>query len=207
MVGTIRPVVYRNHHMRNWLIALLFHLLGSTLAAIIVGGLFGMVGQWIGPQIGERGLRIAMVVAPVSLLYSLAELGFIRLPHPQRNRQVPEIWRRKFHPHLVALLYGLELGTGLSTRIVTRTLYVVILGVVAAGNMAFAALAFGFFGLGRGLPVGIIGWRLRSAYTGEQVHPVLERVMAQKERVHLLNAYVLALVGGFCLTGLLSFVR
>ncbi len=207
MVGTIRPVVYRDHHMCNWIMAVSLHLLGSTIAALVVGGIFGVVGQWLVLRISWSSLWIPGLVAPIALLYSLGEAELIDLPHPQLDRQVPQSWYRKFHPHLAALLYGLGLGTGLSTRIITKTLYIVILGIIATGNATNATLTFGLFGLGRGLPVGIIGWRLRLVHSGEQLQPVLEQIMARRDLVHLMNAFLLALVGGYWLAGLLAFIR
>ncbi|MGH2545198.1 MAG: hypothetical protein ACRDIB_20600, partial [Ardenticatenaceae bacterium] len=81
-MGTIRPVVYRDHFIRRWTFALVLHLLGNVLAAAVVGAMFSLVGGWITSSFGGRWLWIPIVVAPIGLLYSLAEVGFIRLPYP-----------------------------------------------------------------------------------------------------------------------------
>ncbi len=206
MVGTIRPVVHRPHSRLNWVFAMMLHFVGNMLGAIVMGSLFGIVGQLIVPGIGGPGLWISAAVAPIALMYSFAEADLIRLPHPQRDRQVPEIWRHKLHPQLTALLYGLALGMGLTTRIITRSLYIVVLGILACGNIVQAALTFSLFGLGRALPVAVIGWQIHSAVTGEQIHPILERIMGYRERVLFLNAFTLAIVGGYWLTGLVRFI-
>lgn len=207
MVGTIRPVVYRKHQMLNWIAALLFHLLGSMLAAMFVGAVIGVAAQWVVPQAGGTGLWLAAVVAPISLLYALSEVGIVRLPRPQINRQVPASWRSLLHPHLVSFLYGLGLGTGFATRIITGTFYVLVIGVFAVGNSIFAMLAFTLFGVGRALPIGLLGWQLRSSYTGEQIHPFLERVVAHMELMHFLNSLAMSFLAGYLLVGLSVLAR
>ncbi len=207
MVGIIRPVVYRDHQLLNWAIALLLHLLGNILGAIVIGVLFGMLGQLLVPRIGGRTLWIPAVLGPLSVLYSLAEIDLVRLPNPQWDQQVPEIWRRKFHPQIASLLYGLALGMGVTTRIITGMVYIVLLGILAWGNLGYAILTFSLCGVGRVLPVVLIGGHLRSFYTGERIQSVLTLVMEQRQRVLLLNSLILAFAGGYWLAGMFSFIR
>ncbi|NIT59520.1 MAG: hypothetical protein GWN00_25870 [Aliifodinibius sp.] len=197
MIGTIRPVVYRDRHLFRWAIAAILHVLGNVVAAITMGFIFGLIGYWLMPYNKGRWALLFGGLGILSMVYALDEIGLLRLPYPQRAEQVPVSWRSLFHPYTTAILYGLGLGAGVTTHIVTAALYVVILGLFLYAHPLYAAVTFGLFGLGRGVSVLVAGWSMRNLRSGEKLNLNVHRLMNQQDRIHMLTGLVLASLGGY----------
>lgn len=127
----------------------------------VVGGALGGAGSMALLWLLASPLRLA---PPVVLVAAMAgcigiavasDLHLLRVP--RSLRQVPQSWLARYGVSRSYLLYGIFLGSiGL-----TFAPYTVILGVAAATSLAqglpmavFTGMAFG---LGRTLPVGVIG--------------------------------------------------
>jgi hypothetical protein len=72
---------------------------------------------------------------------------------PQVRRQVPESWRRRLPVPLAAGLYGVLLGLGFTTFILTFAVWALAGACIAVGDPALGALIGLAFGAGRLLPV------------------------------------------------------
>ena len=72
---------------------------------------------------------------------------------PQIRVQVPERWRRTMPLPLAMLLYGLLLGTGLSSAVPAFAAWGVMVLGVALGNVLLAVVVGSALALGRSLPV------------------------------------------------------
>ena len=72
---------------------------------------------------------------------------------PQVRRQVPESWRRVLPVPLAAGLYGVLLGLGFTTFILTFAVWALAAVSVALGDPALGAVLGLAFGAGRALPV------------------------------------------------------
>lgn len=197
MVGTIRPLVYRDRQLFHWGIAANLHALGNIIAAVALGLGLGLIGQQLVPFSEERWTLLFGGLGVLSLAYALDEVGILRLPHPQRAKQVPASWRALFHPYITALLYGLGLGNGIATRIVTGALYIVLWGLFLYAHPLYAAVTFGLFGLGRGVSVLVVGWSMRSLQSGEEVGRAFQKLVDQQDRAHALAGIVMAIFGGY----------
>lgn len=205
MVGTIRPVVYRDRQLLRWSIAAHLHLLGNVVAATSAGFFVGLIGYLVIPVTLDRRALLLGGLGILSIAYALDETETVHLPYPQRVAQVPASWRAIFHPYVTALLYGLGLGAGINTRIVTGALYVVLGGVFLAASPLYAAMSFGLFGLGRGASVLIAGWYMRNLHSGEELDPELQRFGDRSDLMHMLTGLTLAALGGYwCISLLLS---
>src|SRR5918996_3012723 len=90
MVEPITPVVHGGNR-RKWGIAVAAHTLGAALSAAALGAALAGAGRALGAPWGLPGL---VVVAGVGVLYAARELLGLRVPVPERRRQVPEHWRR-----------------------------------------------------------------------------------------------------------------
>ncbi len=202
MVGTIRPIVYRNRQLLRWGIAATLHLLGNITGAIVVGFVLGLLGYWLIPYSEDRWRLLFSALGTFSIVYALDEMKIIHLPHPQRLKQVPASWRALFHPYISAFLYGGGLGAGIVTRIATSLLYVVLFGLLLYAHPAYAAITFSLFGLGRGGGVFVIGWVIRNLYSGEEFALALQRLVDQQDRIHALTGVILAIFGGYWGMGL-----
>ncbi len=197
MVGTIRPVVYRDRQLLRWGIATILHVLGNVVAAFTFGLIMGLLGHWLIPYSEGRWKLILGGLGILSIAYALDEIRILRLPHPQRAKQVPASWRALFHPYVTATLYGLGLGTGIITQITTGVLYVVLFGLFLYAHPLYSALTFSLFGLGRGASVLVAGWLMRNLHSGEELNPALQGFMNQQAPLHALAGLVLAILGGY----------
>lgn len=92
-------------------------------------------------------------------------------------------------PHLVAWLYGLELGIGFTTFIAVATVYVVATGAMLSGNPVYAALLFACFGAARG---GFLALIVRNIQNLEQSYQISGQMAFVSQQVHVVNGIALA---------------
>lgn len=83
---------------------------------------------------------------------ALSEFGVLKVPRPQRHKQVPAGWRARFPPEIVAGLYGAILGTAVMTPIWFATLYVMLLWMLLSGSVLLSAMIGATYGATRALP-------------------------------------------------------
>jgi hypothetical protein len=133
----------------------------TTLAACatffpgaIVGALFTFGGlSLVGAAIpGEAGWLSYTVAGVVALLAAIAEARGKRIA-PQIRRQLPEHWRRVMPMPVAAALYGILLGLGFTTFVLTFGVWA-LAGISLALGEPATGLAIGFgFGVGRAIPI------------------------------------------------------
>ncbi|MPZ88819.1 MAG: methylamine utilization protein [Nitriliruptorales bacterium] len=128
-----------------------FHLLGLLTGALPTGAALGALGALLG--VARLGPARAALWALLTAAYGLHELALVRMPHPQRSRQVPHHWRRRYAPRRVAFAYGLLLGPGFLVFVRSTAYYLAVLGVVLSGSPGLGALVFGLIALGRSAPL------------------------------------------------------
>ena len=114
---------------------------------ITFGGL-GLLGQ----ALGAGGTGAAAVAAVVAVAAAIGEARGVRIV-PQVRRQVPESWRRVLPVPLAAGLYGVLLGLGFTTFILTFAVWALAAVSVALGDPQLGAVLGLAFGVGRALPV------------------------------------------------------
>ncbi len=148
MVETIGPTGHTGGR-RTTLAALASFVPGALLGGVATFGALAAAGSLL----HGAGGRVAYgVAAAIALLAAVAEARGMRIV-PQIRRQVPEHWRRVMPLPLAAFLYGILLGLGFTT-------FVLSFGVWALAGISFAlgepsaGIAIGLaFGAGRALPV------------------------------------------------------
>jgi hypothetical protein len=127
-----------------------WHALGSILTGAPTGALIGGVGTLTA---GAIPLAWAVGVwALLAVLYGLHELGAIRMPTPMRRRQLPRQLRRSMEPWKVSFLFGTMIGPGFLIFIRSSAYYLLVLGLLLAGNPLLGAALFTIVSLGRCLP-------------------------------------------------------
>ena len=120
---------------------------GALVGGALTFGGFALVGAAVGG--GAVALALAAVLAAVA---AVAELGGVRIA-PQIRRQVPEHWRRVLPLPVAALGYGVLLGLGFTTFVLTFAVPA-LAGISLAVGDPVVGLAVGLaFGAGRALPV------------------------------------------------------
>ena len=120
---------------------------GALAGGVLTFGLLSLLGATLGG--GSIALIAGAVLAGAA---ALAELAGVRIA-PQIRRQVPEHWRRVLPLPLAAAGYGVLLGVGFTTFVLTFAVPALAGIALAVGDPA-AGVALGLaFGAGRALPV------------------------------------------------------
>jgi hypothetical protein len=144
MVETLAPQGYAGR-MRVTAAACATFAVGALAGGAITFGGLALLGQALGAS-------APLVAAAVALAAAIGEARGARIV-PQVRRQVPESWRRRMPVPLAAGLYGVLLGLGFTTFILTFAVWALAGVSVALGDPALG-LAVGLaFGAGRLLPV------------------------------------------------------
>jgi hypothetical protein len=130
----------------------------AALAAFAPGALAGGVVTfatlaWLGDLVHGAGGRVAYAIAAViAILAALAEARGLPIV-PQVRRQLPEHWRRLMPMPVAAFLYGMLLGLGFTTFVLSFGVWALAAISFAVGEPA-AGVAIGLaFGAGRAIPV------------------------------------------------------
>jgi hypothetical protein len=144
MVETLAPDGYAGR-LRTTLLACATFTVGALAGSIVTFGGLAVLGETL-------GAGSAMAAAVVAIAAAGGEARGLRIV-PQVRRQVPESWRRALAVPVAAGLYGVLLGLGFTTFILTFAVWALAGVCVAVGDPALG-LAVGLaFGAGRLLPV------------------------------------------------------
>lgn len=136
-------------------------------ACCLIGGVatFGGVSL-AGAALGLGGGEAAagFLAAAAALVAGALDLRFLPV-RPQVRNQVPESVRRRAPLPVTSALYGLMLGLGFTTYLLTWAMWALIAGCLLIASPA-AGLAIGLaFGAGRALPVIVLAGRYERAST------------------------------------------
>lgn len=125
---------------------------GALAGGVITFGLLAALGELVHGAAGDLSYLIAAALAVCAAVAELRGSPIL----PQLRRQLPEHWRRLMPMPVAAGLYGVLLGLGFTTFVLT-------FGVFALGGIAFAlgdpqiGLAIGLaFGFGRAVPIALV---------------------------------------------------
>jgi hypothetical protein len=139
MVGTVRAA-------RRRALAGASFAGGLAIGAGLTFGALGLAGELLDP--GRWFLIAAAVLAGVA---AIADLAGLRI-RPQLRFQVPEPWRRTMPLPQALFLYGLLLGTGLTTFVPAAAAWALLPLSMAVGFPGAVAVGLSF-ATGRALPV------------------------------------------------------
>jgi hypothetical protein len=154
MVETLAPDGYAGR-LRTTLAACLTFSIGALAGGVVTFGGLALLGDAL-------GAGAPAVAAAVALVAAVGEARGARIL-PQVRRQVPESWRRRMPLPLAAGLYGVLLGLGFTTFILTFAVWALAGVSVALGDPALGVAIGLAFGAGRLLPVVVLAPAARSA--------------------------------------------
>jgi hypothetical protein len=167
MISAINPLSERSRGNRYWLTAAWF-VLGSVLGGVLLGSASGLLAILLRPLAAHRA--VACWIAVLACLVALAadrRLAGFQLPlHP---RQVNELWLTRYRRWLYAAGFGLQIGIGFATYIMTAATYLVVVLAALTGSPALALATGAVFGLVRGLAV-LLSARCRTGAALRQLH-------------------------------------
>jgi len=147
MVETIGPAGHTGGR-RVTLAACATFLPGALAGALVTFAGLAALGSILP---GEGWVRYG-IAAAAALVAAIAEARGARLA-PQIRRQLPEHWRRVMPMPAAAALYGVLLGLGFTTFVLTFGVWA-LAGIALALGEPLAGLAIGLgFGVGRALPI------------------------------------------------------
>jgi MFS family permease len=173
MVSAINPLSERSRGNRYWLTAAWF-VLGSVLGGVVLGTASGLLAFALRPLADQQAA--AVWIAVLACLVALAadrRLAGFRLPlHP---RQVNELWLTSYRRWLYAAGFGLQIGVGFATYIMTAATYLVVVLAALTGSPALALASGTLFGLVRGLAV-LLSARCRTAQALRRLHLRLSKL-------------------------------
>src|SRR4051794_22322916 len=121
--------------------------LGAPLGGVITFGGLAALGALLHGGRAALGVAAAIAIAGAAL-----DAGNVRIV-PQIRRQVPEPWRRVLPLPLAAGLYGVLLGMGFTTFVLSFAVPALAAVSVALGNVGLGIALGVAFGLGRALPI------------------------------------------------------
>ena len=125
----------------------------AFLPGAIAGGLltFGSLAA-LGELLHGAGRASYLVAAGIALLAAFLEARGTRIV-PQIRRQLPEHWRRVMPMPAAAALYGVLLGIGFTTFVLSFGVWALAGVSLALGDFELGLLLGACFGLGRAIPI------------------------------------------------------
>ena len=146
MLSSIHPLGERarNH---SWWITVLSFTIGATLAGAGMGALLGLGGQRLLSAL-DPAILLA-ITAGVVALGGLLDL--LRVKPWGSRRQVNENWIGHFRGWVYGGAFGVQLGAGIFTYVVTWGVYSTLAAELLTASASLGALVGGIFGVGRSL--------------------------------------------------------
>ena len=167
--------------------------LGACAGGIATFALLSSLGSWLST------VAATAVAGLIALSAALAEARGAAIA-PQIRRQVPEHWRRRLPLPFAAWLYGVLLGLGFTTYVLTFAVWALAALVFAVGDPA-AGVAVGLaFGIGRALPIVSIAPFVHRRFGTSALAAIAERP-ALLRRVRVADAAALVLVAAALVVG------
>ena len=170
MLGSITPLGERSRNSR-WSLTLLYFMAGSALGGTTAGTILGAIGSRIHLSPTTATALLVGLVAVGAAVDS--RLIAIRIPSPRR--QVDDAWLRRYRSWVYGLGFGVQLGFGAATTIVTAAVYVTLAASLLSGSAVWGGAIGLLYGLLRALPVVFVR-RVKTTAHLASVHPFLRRV-------------------------------
>ncbi|HEV2777560.1 MAG TPA: hypothetical protein VGV90_18360 [Solirubrobacteraceae bacterium] len=147
MVDTLAPQGYAQR-MRTTAVACATFAIGALIGGVATFGGLALLGEALG-----AGHGAAVAIAAALLLAAAAGDVAGRRIVPQVRRQVPESWRRVLPVPLAAGLYGVLLGVGFTTFVLSFAVYALAAACLVLGDTTVGLVVGLAFAAGRIVPV------------------------------------------------------
>jgi hypothetical protein len=197
MISAINPLSERSRGNRYWLTTLWF------IAGAVVGGAGLGLGSaalaFLLRPLADQLPAVLILASIASLAALAADLRVAGFQLPLHPRQVNELWLMRYRRWLYAAGFGVQIGVGFATYIMTAATYLVVVLAGLTGSPALALLAGVLFGLIRGLAV-LLSSRCRTAAALQRLHARLSGLESTSLRavslIELAVAIALGVVAG-----------
>src|SRR5438309_5062498 len=118
MLSSITPLGERGRGV-SWGRTVTAYVAGSTLAGAVLGAVLGYAGGWL-----PASSAWAALLGAACLVGLAAERGFAGSHLPTIGRQVDVAWLGIYRGWVYGAGYGLQLGLGVGTIVVSSAIYV-----------------------------------------------------------------------------------
>jgi hypothetical protein len=149
---------------------------GAIAGGLITFGSIAVVGQVLH---GAGGRPAYIAGAAIALLAAVLEVRGTRIV-PQIRRQLPEHWRRVMPMPLAAALYGVLLGLGFTTFVLSFGVWALAGVSLAVGDPELGLLLGAAFGIGRAIPIVVL-----APMAGSDAGVRATELMCERESVYL----------------------
>jgi sulfite exporter TauE/SafE len=190
MLSSIHPLGERARGNR-WPVTITVFTAGSVLGGAAVGSILGGIGSLFAPRTDIA----LLIVGALALIAGGLDLLGIRAPGPAR--QVNERWIGTLRGSVYGFGFGLQLGSGVSTFIVTWSVWVMLAAELLSGSVVTGAVVGAVFGLGRAVAPLAAGWIDRPSRL-TRFHTILARLA---QPVHVTAGFAVVLIGLTALIG------
>jgi hypothetical protein len=151
VIDTIGPTGHTGGR-RTTIAACVAFLPGAIAGGLLTFGVLAAFGELLH---GAGGRASYLAAAAIALLAAALEARGTRIV-PQVRRQLPEHWRRVMPMPLAAVLYGVLLGIGFTTFVLSFGVWALAGVSLAVGDPALGLLLGACFGMGRAIPIVIL---------------------------------------------------
>lgn len=150
MLSSIHPLGERARSNR-WSLTLGAFAVGSIAA----GGVLGLTAATLGRLVGLPRTSMVLPIAVIALA-GIADLLGVSVPTP--HRQVNERWIGTYRGWVYGLGFGVQLGAGFATYVVSWALPALMFVLAWIGDPTAGAVVGALFGAGRSIPLAAAGW-------------------------------------------------
>jgi sulfite exporter TauE/SafE len=144
MLSSIHPLGEKGRN-NKWSLTIASFTLGSVAAGSLVGFGLGWVGSFAFQSVSDQVLLIATAATAVFA----GALDIVAITPPGSERQVNETWIGHYRGWIYGGSFGIELGLGLMTYVVTWGVYATLIAETLTASPLWGALVGAVFGLGR----------------------------------------------------------
>jgi hypothetical protein len=148
VIDTIGPTGHTGGR-RTTIAACIAFLPGAIAGGLLTFGSLAALGELLH---GAGGRASYLAAAAIAFVAAALEVRGTRIV-PQIRRQLPEHWRRVMPMPLAAALYGVLLGIGFTTFVLSFGVWALAGVSLAVGDPELGLLLGGCFGLGRAIPI------------------------------------------------------
>jgi hypothetical protein len=194
MLSSITPLGERGRGRRfaataSWFVG------GAALGGLLTGA--GMAAlAWAVASTGWSAGWLAGLAAAALAVAAAGDLGLLGFRIPLLRRQVNERWLDQYRPWVYGAGFGWQIGTGLTTYVMTMAVFATIIVAALTASPLLAASVGLVFGLARGAAV-LVGAGITTPEALRRVH---RRFDAWRRPVWLAVVVVQAVLGAALVT-------
>ena len=180
---------------RRWLQRATVYFVSMTAAGGALGAALSGAAAGVWALAPEAQLPLAVALGAVALAYALREVGWLPLPVPGRDWQVPASWVRNGF-YRSAAIFGATVGFGVFTRIPYASMPILLVWLFVLGNVPLGIATGTMYGVLRALSI----YSSASSDEVEQLVKLNQRLIALTPVVHQVTGVALAVFGAYLVT-------